>query len=102
MSKRAESPEEVPLSFVDCRAFRHQPRAVNATVTRGAGGQIVEFTRIAKCIVCQTQISTTYAQPDWRVTRRKYDYPERYQVKGGWPLYDARAKFVDLIDRASG
>lgn len=93
MSRRALSPQDVPATFIACRAFRHEPRFVtDKPVTKR--GRVIEFTRITECDVCQTRIRTTYSVPDFRVKKRRYDYPDQYQVKGGFPIYDARAVYV--------
>ena len=95
MAKKAETPEDVPKSFLECRAFRHQQlRFVTDRVTRGTGNQVVEFVRVMKCEVCTMVIETTYSLPGWRVLKRKYLPPDGYYVKGGLPLHQARDMFI--------
>lgn len=95
MPKKAETPEDVPKSYLECRSFRHQQqRFVTDKATRGTQGQIVEFTRVMKCALCSTEIHTTYSLPGWRVLKRKYIHPDNYGVKGGFPVSDARDAYI--------
>jgi len=94
MSKKASDPKEVPVRFIDCRAFRHQTRHVNDSATWGTGGVVIEFVRHTRCVNCKVDVFTTYGVPDFRVVRRKYIYPDNYQVKGGYPVFDARSDYI--------
>lgn len=96
MASKANDPSDVPLSYIPCRSFRHSLKHVTDEITRH-GKRVIEFTRVTKCIECGTQVRTTYSVPDFRVTKRKYDYPDNYQVKGGLPVFDARAVYVKKL-----
>lgn len=92
--KQAAEKSEVPKGFIPCRAFRHEPRHMTDAVTGGLLGVIVEFVRTTQCNVCKTVIHTTYSVPDFRVSKRQYLYPDNYRVKGGYPVFDARADYL--------
>ena len=47
-----------------------------------------------RCLLCKTEIHTTYSLPDWRVIKRRYFHPDNYGVKGGYPVNDARDDFI--------
>ena len=93
----ADTQDEVPLTFLPCRSFRHETRHVTDKVTRGVGREVIEFTRITQCAVCGAEIHTTYGVPDFRVKSRRYYYKDLYRVRGGMSVFDARAKYVKAI-----
>ena len=94
MSK-AKGRAEVPLDFLVCRAFQHELHFVTDRATKGARGRIVEFTRVRQCGVCGTRVETTYTLPEFRVKRRRYHYPDLYQVEGGYPMLEARSDYIE-------
>lgn len=96
MASKAESATDVPLKFIACRSFRHEPRHQNDEITR-RGKKVIQFVRVTKCNVCGVTIRTTYSVPDFRVIKRTYDYPDNYRVKGGLPVFEARDRYVKEI-----
>jgi hypothetical protein len=94
--KKATTAAEVPGKFIACRSFRHELKFVTDKATRGAMGEVIEFTRITRCGVCKTEVHTTYGMPSYHVTKRRYYYPDMYGVKGGMSVFDARDKYIAL------
>lgn len=71
-------------------------RHINDRATTGLRGNIVEFERETKCVACGVHVFTTYSVPDFKVSKRRYDYPAHYRVKGGYPVFDARTDYIKV------
>ena len=94
---KAKERSEVPLTYLVCRAFQHELRFVTDRATTGTRRRVVEFVRVRECTVCGTRVETTYTLPEFRVKRRRYFYPDRYQVEGGYPVVEARVDYLNTV-----
>lgn len=93
--KQSESLAYVPGEYMQCRAFNHSFEHITDHVTKQKRrGFVIEFVRDLKCAHCGLECSVEVDVETFTIKRRKYRYPDGFQVKGGAKKYESREEYL--------
>lgn len=89
--------KEYNPDFLDCRENHNWKWVTDWNIVRGAGGRLLEFSRVKKCERCGTLVRKQYdGQTGRSLGKNSYTYVEGYQATKGNPIDAGLARLEQL------